>query len=106
MSIIKPKASKYTNPKYTAIQNDAKKKRYYDFIVKEFVKGQKMVGMKRMTKNSWEEFSYIMPSIRKNELDRVYEEGAIETVKDVFKEGFTHKIQILYLVTTMKKLVN
>ena len=88
-SFIKPKASKYTNPKYTAIQNDAKKKRYYDFIVKEFVKGQKMVGSKRMTKNSWEEFSYIMPSIRKNELDRVYEEGAIETVKDVFKESFT-----------------
>ena len=88
-SFIKPKTSKYTNPKYTAIQNDAKKKRYYDFIVKEFVKGQKMVGSKRMTKNSWEEFSYIMPSVRKNELDRVYEEGAIETVKDIFKEGFT-----------------
>jgi hypothetical protein len=88
-SFIKPKASKYTNPKYTAIQNDAKKKRYYDFIVKEFVKGQKMIGSKRMTKNSWEDFSYIMPSVRKNEFDRVYEEGAIETVKDIFKEGFT-----------------
>ncbi len=88
-SFIKPKASKYTNPKYTAIQNDAKKKRYYDFIVKEFVKGQKMVGSKRMTKNSWEEFSYIMPSVRKNEFDRMREQGVISSTKDILKESFS-----------------
>ena len=34
-----------------------------------------MVGSKRMTKNSWEEFSYIMPSVRKNEFDRMREQA-------------------------------
>ena len=87
--LIKPKASKYTNPKYTAIQNDAKKKKYYDFVLKEFVKGQKMVGMKNFTKNAWEDFSYVMPSIRKNEFDRMREQGIISSTKDILKESFS-----------------
>ena len=88
-SFIKPKASKYTNPKWTAIQNDPRKKRYYDFIVAEFIEGQKMVGAKRFTKNAWEEFSYIMPSVRKNEFDRMREQGLISSTKDILKESFS-----------------
>lgn len=48
-----------------------------------------MVGSKRMTKNSWEDFSYIMPSVRKNEFDRMREQGIISSTKDILKESFS-----------------
>ena len=86
---VKPKASKYANPKYTEIQNDPKKKRYYDFVLEEMQKGHKMVGTSRMEKNSWDSFSYLMPSIRKEGLDRVMEQGAITAGKDMLKDGFS-----------------
>lgn len=84
---VKPKASIYTNPKYTAIQEDPKKKAYYDFILREFQAGQKMVGINRFKKNAWDDFSYIMPSIRKSEFDKAREEGIISSAKDMINEG-------------------
>ena len=86
---IRPKKSKYTNPKYEAIQADPKKKRYYDFMLKEFQAGQKMVGINRFSKNTWDDFSYIMPSIRKQEFDRAREQGLISSTKDMLEEGFS-----------------
>ena len=86
---VMPKASIYTNPKYTAIQNDPRLKKYYDFTVEEFKKGQKMVGINRFSKNKWDEFSYIMPSIRKSEFDKAREDGLISSTKDMLKDGFS-----------------
>tara|TARA_R110001583_G_scaffold165600_2_gene318349 strand:+ start:8440 stop:12924 length:4485 start_codon:yes stop_codon:yes gene_type:complete len=86
---VKPKASKYANPKYAAIQNDPKKKKYYDFVLEEFQKGHKMVGTKRMEKNSWDNFSYLMPSIRKEGIDRVKEQGAYTAIKDKLEDSFS-----------------
>jgi len=86
---IRPKKSEYSNPKYEAIQADPKKKRYYDFMLKEFQAGQKMVGINRFSKNTWDDFSYIMPSIRKQEFDRAREQGLISSTKDMLKEGFS-----------------
>ena len=86
---VKPKASKYANPKYTAIQNDPKKKKYYDFVLAELQKGHKMVGVNRMEKNSWDTFSYLMPSIRKEGLDRAKEQGAYTAGKDMIKDSFS-----------------
>ena len=86
---VMPKASKYANPKYTAIQNDPKLKAYYDFILKEFKEGQKMVGTNRFSKNKWDSFSYIMPSIRKSEFDKAREDGIISSTKDMLKDGFS-----------------
>ena len=48
-----------------------------------------MVGMKNFTKNAWEDFSYVMPSIRKNEFDRMREQGIISSTKDILKESFS-----------------
>jgi len=86
---IRPKKSKYSNPKYEAIQADPKKKKFYDFTLKEFQKGQKMVGINRFSKNTWDDFSYIMPSIRKQEFDRAREQGLISSTKDMLQEGFS-----------------
>ena len=86
---VKPKASKYANPKYTAIQNDPKKKKYYDFVLEELQKGYKMVGTKRKEKNSWDNMSYLMPSIRKEGLDRAKEQGAVTAARDLLRDGFS-----------------
>lgn len=86
---VKPKASKYSNPKYDAIQNDPRKKKYYDFVLAEFQKGHKMVGTRRMEKNSWDTISYLMPSIRKEGLDRAREQGAYTAIKDKLEDSFS-----------------
>ena len=86
---VKPRAAKYANPKYAAIQSDPRLKRYYDFVLSEFKKGQAMVGKNRFSKNKWDDFSYIMPSIRKSEFDKAREDGLISSVKDMLKDGFS-----------------
>ena len=86
---VKPKASKYANPKYAAIQANAKQKEYYDFVLEELTKGHKMVGANRMSKNSWDDISYLMPSIRKEGLDRVAEQGFVKAGKDFFADNFS-----------------
>ena len=86
---VQPKRDVYANPKYIKIQNDPKLKRYYDFVLKEFQKGHTMIGTNKMDKNAWDEFSYLMPSIRKKDIDRMKEQGLISGVKDMLKEGFS-----------------
>tara|TARA_R100001594_G_scaffold61987_2_gene96264 strand:- start:549 stop:5072 length:4524 start_codon:yes stop_codon:yes gene_type:complete len=86
---VQPKKSKYVNPKYSKIQTDPRLKKYYDFVLKEFQEGQSMVGVNRMSKNKWDKFSYLMPSIRKEFLDRGIEQGMLKAGKDLLKEGLT-----------------
>ena len=86
---VQPKRDVYANPKYAKIQSDTKLKRYYDFALKEFQKAHKMIGTAKMDKNAWDEFSYLMPSIRKKDIDRMKEQGLISGVKDMLKEGFS-----------------
>ena len=85
---VRPRKSMYTNTRYLKIQKDPRLKRYYDFIVKEFQTGQKMVGPKK-DKNSWDNFSYLMPTVRKENLDRLYEQGLISSTKDILSDNFT-----------------
>ena len=86
---VKPKASKYTNPKYAKIQADPRLKEYYDFVLEEFQKGHKMVGVNRMEKNSWDNISYLMPSVRKEGLDRIKEQGFVSAGRDLLSDNFT-----------------
>ena len=48
-----------------------------------------MVGVNRFAKNTWDDFSYIMPSIRKKEFDRAREQGIISSTKDMLQESFS-----------------
>jgi len=86
---VRPKKAKYTNPKYIKIQNNPKLKEYYDFVLEELQKGHEMIGANRMDKNSWDKFSYLMPSIRKEDIDRLREQGLVAGTKDILKEGFS-----------------
>ena len=86
---VRPRKDKYTNPKYVKIQNDPILKEYYDFVLEELQKGHEMVGATRMDKNSWDKFSYLMPSIRKEDVDRLREQGLLAGTKDILKEGFS-----------------
>ena len=85
---VRPDPKVYLNSKYTKIQNDPRLKKYYDFILNEFQEGHKMIGPK-MDKNSWDKFSYLMPSIRKKDYDRLREQGVIAGTRDMLKEGFS-----------------
>ena len=86
---VQPKRDVYANPKYAKIQSDPKLKRYYDFALKGFQEGHKMIGTANMDKNAWDEFSYLMPSIRKEDIDRLNEQNAWTAIKDKLKVGFT-----------------
>ena len=79
----------YTNSKYTTIQNTPRLKKYYDFLLGEYRKQQKLVGTEVQDKHSWEEFSYLLPSWRKETIDRMREQGIIVTTKDIVNEGLT-----------------
>ena len=85
---VSPDPKVYLNTKYTKIQNDSRLKKYYDFVLEELQEGHKMIGPK-MDKNSWDKFSYLMPSIRKRDFDRLREQGVISGTRDMLKEGFS-----------------
>lgn len=87
--LVEPNPKIYTNPKYTAIQNDPRLKKYYDFVLQEFQEGQRMVGVSRMDKNAWDKYSYLMPTYRKEDYDRAKENGTFNAVGDILKDGFT-----------------
>ena len=86
---VQPDPKKYTNAKYTAVQNDARLKKYYDFVLQEFQEAQRMVGINRMDKNTWDKYSYLMPTYRKEDYDRAKENGTYNTIKDMLQDGFT-----------------
>tara|TARA_R100000951_G_scaffold116176_1_gene126893 strand:- start:12486 stop:16859 length:4374 start_codon:yes stop_codon:yes gene_type:complete len=85
---VSPDPKVYLNPKYTKIQNNPRLKKYYDFVLEELQVGHRMIGPK-MDKNSWDKFSYLMPSIRKKDYDRLREQGIIAGTRDMLKESFS-----------------
>ena len=86
---VQPKKSKYANPKYAKIQADPRLKKYYDFIIKSMNEGHDIVGPNQMHKNKWDKYSYMMPSIRKEFIDRGIEQGYFKTGKDLLEDSFT-----------------
>ena len=86
---VSPKKSKYANPKYNKIQSDPRLKRYYNFIMKSMEEGHSIIGPKRAYKNKWDKFSYLLPSVRKEVLDRGVEQGWFKTGKDLLAESTT-----------------
>ena len=86
---VQPDPKVYTNAKYTAIQNDPRLKKYYDFVLQEFQTAQRMIGVNRMDKNTWDKYSYLMPTYRKEDYDRAKENGTYNAIKDMLQDGFT-----------------
>jgi hypothetical protein len=80
-----PKVSVYTNPKYIALKNNKAQFEYYTAIKNFYFEQQDKVGSQHYKyKNAWDDYTYIMPSIRKTDQDRLIEEGTVDYVKDKF----------------------
>tara|TARA_R110000824_G_scaffold84210_1_gene210200 strand:- start:2236 stop:6678 length:4443 start_codon:yes stop_codon:yes gene_type:complete len=79
----------YSNPRYTALQNNPKLKKYYDFLWNSYKDAQDKLGKasNRMSKNPWDTYSYMIPSIRKTDKDRAIENGIVPLAKELWKEG-------------------
>ena len=86
---VQPNPEVYKNAKYEAIQNDPALKAYYDFVIQEFQVAQRMIGLKQMEKNNWDKYSYLMPTYRKEDIDRLKEKGLYNTAKDTLSDSFT-----------------
>ena len=86
---VSPKKSKYASSKYAKIQSDPRLKRYYDFLIKSMNNAHDTIGPNRSYKNKWDKYSYVLPSIRKEVLDRGVEQGYFKTGKDLLKESTT-----------------
>ena len=83
------KKTDYTNAKYEALQKNPKLKRYYDFLWDKYKIAQDNLGKgsNRMSKNPWDKYSYMIPSIRKTDKDRAIEQGIVPLAKELWKEG-------------------
>ncbi len=83
----------YASEKYEKIQSTPELKAYYDYITSTYAAQQKMIsGKSRMYMDPWnKEMSYAMPAIRKEDYDRMSENGVIGTIKDAIAEGFTRQ---------------
>ena len=88
-NLVKPSQALYENPRWTAIQNDPRLKEFYDFYLETYKDKQKMIGRNRMFRNNWETFSYVLPSIRKDGIDKISEDGIIKAGKDLLVDTFS-----------------
>jgi len=77
-----PNPKTYKSAKYEKIQNTPELKAYYDFVVKSYQASQKKIGKSELFINSWDKYSYIMPSVRKDRLAFVQQEGWRELIKE------------------------
>jgi LysM repeat protein len=87
ISAVRPN-DKYKNAKYEALKNNAPAFAYYRAMMNFYYKKQKLLGQSSLPKNSWEKFSYIVPSVRSEGLEKVQKDGAWNAAKDAVKENF------------------
>lgn len=83
----------YKNPKYAKLIDSKGNPvgaagKYYQALLNIYSRKQKMLGQTALPRNSWENFSYIAPSIRSEGLEKVQKDGAWNAVKDSVKDGF------------------
>jgi hypothetical protein len=76
----------YNNTKYTSMPAEAKE--FYDVLLDIYKTQQKKLGKGGMSQNSWDNFSYILPSVRKSALDIGLEGNPGEAVTDVINDAF------------------
>ena len=83
--LSRPLKKEYSNPKFKAMPAQAKK--YYDVLLTQYKQDQKRLGRSSLRRNSWEDFSYILPSVRKSTYDRAVEKNIYSAAKDLFVDG-------------------
>lgn len=78
-------AKGYISEKWKKIQATPELKEYYDFMVKTYHAAQEKVGKNNLRVNNWDKYSYQLPNIRKEDMDRFQEQGALAVIKDITK---------------------
>jgi len=80
----------YLNPKYAQMPAEARE--YYDILLDKYKTAQlKKIGGTPQFKNTWDDFSYVAPSIRKSAQDEFLEDGVSKSVKGFFQNNFLHQ---------------
>tara|TARA_E500000318_G_scaffold53851_3_gene50159 strand:- start:2812 stop:6678 length:3867 start_codon:yes stop_codon:yes gene_type:complete len=69
--LTKPKDALYANPKYTNMAPEAKE--YLNILLNIYRVHQRKLGIAPMLQNPWDEFSYLLPSIRKSAVEEALE---------------------------------
>lgn len=87
-SFVRP-SDKYKNPKYEQLTKDKNsvEYRYYNALLNEYKKSQKKLGRTNQVRNSWNEFSYILPTIRKSALNKTIEGASSINASQVISAG-------------------
>lgn len=91
-SLTQPSPTKYVSAKYQALTRDKNsvEYRYYEALLDQYKKDQAKLGKTNQLKNSWDTFSYAMPTIRKSALDKGIEgEGVGAVGKDLLQDNFS-----------------
>ena len=73
----------YVSEKYKKIQSTPELKAYYDFVLESYQKAQDQIGKSQLFVDSWNKHSYVMPSVRKDKLAKLQEEGWKEAGREV-----------------------
>ena len=84
-------SNKYKNSKYEAIQASPQKKAYYDELIRQYHADQARGTRSSLFVNAWDKFSYQMPAIRKDDVDRAQEQGLFSAAKDQISESLTRQ---------------
>jgi len=80
--------SRYKNPKFTSMPAEVRE--YYDYLMEMYKNDQlSKLGGTPQYKNSWDNFSYLLPSIAATATDKLYEQGFISSAKKLTSETFT-----------------
>jgi hypothetical protein len=83
----RPKKTMYKNAKYEALQNNKPYLEYYIAMRDYYFNKQDEIGNGYYyNRNAWETHTYILPSVRKNDVDRIIEQGLISYTKDQFEQ--------------------
>jgi hypothetical protein len=82
--LSKPKMSLYENPKFKRMTEAQRK--FYDTVLAQYKADQKKLGSNGLRRNSWDDFSYILPGIRKDARDQFLEDGVSQTTKNLYED--------------------
>lgn len=78
----------FINPKYKTIEQTPQLKEMYTFLLNVYKEKQRPYGSSSpQHRNAWEDFSYVLPSIRQTNIESLQRKGALGLAKEVWQDG-------------------
>jgi hypothetical protein len=79
----------FANPKFKALSGATLE--YYNSVLDSYKDLQNILGVKsKLLTNAWDDFSYMMPSIRSEGLEKVQKDGAFNAATDFAKDTYNY----------------